>query len=295
MMGQLVQSIVDALSAGATLGLAALAIGLVFGVIRLANFAQAEIITASAYCLIFTWDLGWYVSVPLSILVAIAMSLLMEFAVFSRMRSANPATLLIASFGLSFLLQRVYELMFSNNVRTAPVASGLAQTVEFAGVRVQLLSVATIIIAGALLLALQWFLTKTSQGLQLKAAAADFRTARLVGIPAGRVIGLSFALSGILAAAVAFVLTVQSGAVGPTFGVQITILALVGAVIGGIDKISGSLAGGFLVGFATSLLATWLPQEMSNFKDAYVFVLVIGVLLFRPSGLLIKGRGVVRT
>ncbi|CAB4859547.1 MAG: branched-chain amino acid ABC transporter permease [Actinobacteria bacterium] len=295
MMSQLIQSIVDALSAGATLGLAALAIGLVFGVIRLANFAQAEIITGSAYCLIFTWDLGWYVAIPLSILVAIAMSLLMEFAVFSRMRTANPATLLIASFGLSFLIQRVYELMFSNNVRTAPVASGLAQTVEFAGVRVQLLSIATIVIAGALLLGLQLFLTRTSQGLQLKAAAADFKTARLVGIPAGRVIGLSFALSGILSAAVAFVLTVQTGAVGPSFGVQITILALVGAVIGGIDKISGSLAGGFLVGFATSMLATWLPQEMSNFKDAFVFVLVIGVLLFRPSGLLIKGRGVART
>ena len=295
MMSQFIQSIVDALSAGATLGLAALAIGLVFGVIRLANFAQAEIITGSAYCLIFTWSLGWYISIPLSIAVAIAMSLLMEFAVFSRMRSANPATLLIASFGLSFLIQRVYELAFSTNVRTAPVASGLAQTVEVAGIRVQLLSVATIVIAGALLFGLQMFLTRTSQGLQLKAAAADFRTARLVGIPAGRVIGLSFALSGILSAAVAFVLTVQSGAVGPTFGVQITILALVGAVIGGIDKISGSLAGGFLVGFATSMLATWLPQEMSNFKDAYVFVLVIGVLLFRPSGLLIKGRGVART
>ena len=295
MMSHFIQSIVDALSAGATLGLAALAIGLVFGVIRLANFAQAEIITGSAYCLIFTWSLGWYFSIPLSIAVAIAMSLLMEFAVFSRMRSANPATLLIASFGLSFLIQRVYELAFSNNVRTAPVASGLAQTVEVAGIRVQLLSVATIVIAGALLFGLQMFLTRTSQGLQLKAAAADFRTARLVGIPAGRVIGLSFALSGILSAAVAFVLTVQSGAVGPTFGVQITILALVGAVIGGIDKISGSLAGGFLVGFATSMLATWLPQEMSNFKDAYVFVLVIGVLLFRPSGLLIKGRGVART
>lgn len=295
MISQFIQSIVDALSAGATLGLAALAIGLVFGVIRLANFAQAEIITGSAYCLIFTWSLGWYIAIPLSIVVAITMSLLMEFAVFSRMRSANPATLLIASFGLSFLIQRVYELAFSNNVRTAPVASALAQTVELAGIRVQLLSVATIIIAGALLFGLQMFLTRTSQGLQLKAAAADFRTARLVGIPAGRVIALSFALSGILSASVAFVLTVQSGAVGPTFGVQITILALVGAVIGGIDKISGSLAGGFLVGFATSMLATWLPQEMSNFKDAYVFVLVIGVLLFRPSGLLIKGRGVART
>ena len=294
-MSQLLQSLVDALSAGATLGLAALAIGLVFGVIRLANFATGEIITAAAYTLIFTWQLGWYISIPFSISVAVLLSLLMELAVFSRMRAATPATLLIASFGLSFLLQRVYELAFTNNVQTAPVGSELAQSISIGGVRIQMLSVATILLAAILLTGLQLFLTRTSLGLQLKAAAADFKTARLIGIPASRVIGLSFALSGILAAAVAFVTTVQTGAVGPTFGVPITILALVGAVIGGIDKISGALAGGFLVGFATSMLASWLPQDMSNFKDAYVFMLVIGVLLMRPQGLLIRGRGAVRT
>ena len=292
-MNQLIQSLVDALSAGATLGLAALAIGLVFGVIRLANFAQGEIITASGYSIIFTWQLGWYVAIPIAILIGVILSLLMELGVFSRMRTATPATLLVASFGLSFLLQRVYELLFSNNVRTAPVAPELAQSVDVGGIRIQLLSVATIVIAGVLLFALIQFLNKSIWGLQLQ-AAADFRTARLVGIPASRVIGLSFALSGILAAAVAFVSTVQTGAVGPTFGVPIVILALIGAVIGGIDKIYGALAGGFLVGFATSMLASWLPSDMSNFRDAYVFLLVIIVLIIRPSGLLVRG-GTVRT
>lgn len=293
-MNQLIQSLVDALSAGATLGLAALAIGLVFGVIRLANFAQGEIITASGYSIIFTWQLGWYVAIPIAILIGVILSLLMELGVFSRMRTATPATLLVASFGLSFLLQRVYELLFSNNVRTAPVAPELAQSVDVGGIRIQLLSVATIVIAGVLLFALIQFLNKSIWGLQLQAAAADFRTARLVGIPASRVIGLSFALSGILAAVVAFVSTVQTGAVGPTFGVPIVILALIGAVIGGIDKIYGALAGGFLVGFATSMLASWLPSDMSNFRDAYVFLLVIIVLIIRPSGLLVRG-GTVRT
>ena len=294
-MSQFIQSLVDALSAGAVLGLAALAIGLVFGVIRLANFATGEIITGAGYALVLTWDLGWYVAIPLSIVVAIILSLLMELAVFSRMRTAGPATLLIASFGVSFLLQRVYELIFGNNVRSAPVASNLSQSIDVAGIRLQLLSVTAIVLSAILLVLLQLFLTRTTLGLQLKAAAADFRTARLVGIPASRVIGLSFVLSGVLAAAVAFVLTTQSGAVGPTFGVRITVLALVGAVIGGIDKISGALAGGFLVGFASSMLETWLPQGIGNFRDAYVYVLVIVVLLIKPSGLLVRGRGAVRT
>ena len=294
-MTQLIQSLVDALSAGAVLGLAALAIGLVFGVIRLANFATGEIITGAGYALVLTWDLGWYVAIPLSIIVAVLLSLLMELAVFSRMRTAGPATLLIASFGVSFLLQRVYELVFGNNVRSAPVASGLAQSVTVGGIRLQLLSVTAIVLSILLLIALQLFLSRTSWGLQLQAAAANFRIARLVGIPAGRVIGLSFVVSGVLAAAVAFVLTTQSGAVGPTFGVRITVLALVGAVIGGIDKISGALAGGFVVGFASSMLESWLPQGIGNFRDAYVYVLVIVVLLLKPSGLLVRGRGAVRT
>lgn len=293
-MNQLIQSLVDAVSTGATLGLAALAIGLVFGVIRLANFAQGEIITASAYSIIFTWQLGWYIAIPIALIIGVILSLLMEVGVFSRMRTATPATLLVASFALSFLLQRVYELMFTNNVRTAPVASELARSINVGGIRIQLLSVATILIAGILLFGLIQFLNKSIWGLQLQAAAADFRTARLVGIPASRVIGLSFVLSGVLAAAVAFVSTVESGAVGPTFGVPIVILALIGAVIGGIDKIYGALAGGFLVGFATSMLASWLPSDMSNFKDAYVFLLVIIVLIIRPSGLLVRG-GTVRT
>ena len=294
-MSQFIQSLVDALSAGAVLGLAALAIGLVFGVIRLANFATGVIITGAGYALVLTWDLGWYIAIPLSILVAVILSLLMELAVFSRMRKAGPATLLIASFGVSFLLQRVYELIFGNNVRSAPVASNLSQSVDVAGIRVQLLSVTAIVLSAILLVLLQLFLTRTTLGLQLKAAAADFTTARLVGIPASRVIGLSFVLSGVLAAAVAFVLTTQSGAVGPTFGVRITVLALVGAVIGGIDKISGALACGFVVGFASSMLETWLPQGAGNFRDAFVYVLVIVVLLLKPSGLLVRGRGAVRT
>ncbi|MDA2989643.1 MAG: branched-chain amino acid ABC transporter permease [Actinomycetota bacterium] len=293
-MNQLIQSLVDALSSGATLGLAALAIGLVFGVIRLANFAQGEIITASAYSIIFTWQLGWYVAIPIALIIGIVLSLLMEVGVFSRMRTATPATLLVASFALSFLLQRVYELLFTNNVQTAPVAPELARSISLGGIRVQMLSVATILIAGLLLFGLIQFLNKSIWGLQLQAAAADFRTARLVGIPASRVIGLSFVLSGVLAAAVAFVSTVKTGAVGPTFGIPIVVLALIGAVIGGIDKIYGALAGGFLVGFATSMLASWLPSDMSNFKDAFVFLLVIIVLIIRPSCPLVRG-GTVRT
>lgn len=285
-MTSFIQSLVDAVSSGALYALAALGLGLVFGVMRLANFAHGELITASAYTLVFTWRLGAVVAIVLAVVVGVVLAVLFELLVFRRMRRANPATLLVASFGLSFALQRVYELVFGNNVRTAPVATALTRSVHVFGLRLQLLSLVTILLAAVLLVGVQQFLTRTSLGLQVQAASSDFATARILGVRANRVIGLTFALSGLLASAVAFVLVTQTGAVGATFGVNITILALIGAVIGGIDSLGGSLVGGFVVGFAASELSSWLPNVVTNFRDAFVFALVILLLLLKPSGLL---------
>jgi branched-chain amino acid transport system permease protein len=284
-MNHFLQNLIDATQSGALYALAALGIGLVFGVMRLANFAHGELITACAYTLVLTWKFGAVPALVLSVVVGVVMAVLFELVVFRKLRSASPATLLIASFALSFLLQRVYELVFGNNVRTAPVAPGLAKAVDVAGLRIQWLSIVTILMAVVLLVGLRTFLAKTSLGLQVQAASADFGTARLLGVRANRVISLTFALSGVLAASVAFSLTVQTGSVGPTFGVNITVLALVGAVIGGIDRLNGALVGGFIVGFSASVLTAWLPTTVVDFRDAFVFVIVLLVLLVRPGGL----------
>ncbi|MGN6413136.1 branched-chain amino acid ABC transporter permease [Flexivirga sp.] len=285
-MSNVVQNLLDAISSGALYALAALGLGLVFGMMRLANFAHGELITACGYTLVLTWPYGVVPALVLTVVVGIALAVLCELVVFRKLRGAHPATLLIASFGLSFFLQRVYAIVFGNNVRTGGVASGLARSVSFLGIDARMLSMVTIALAVALMFGLRVFLDKTSWGLQVQAASADFGTARLLGVRANRVISLTFALSGVLAAAVAFVLATQTGAVGPSFGVNITILALIGAVIGGIDKLSGALVGGFIIGFCASLLSAWLPQSSVNFRDAFVFVIVLLVLLVRPGGLL---------
>ena len=128
-MSTFLQALVDAVSSGALYGLAALGIGLVFGVLRLANFAHGEIITAAAYTLVFTWQYGPFVAIPLAILASVLLALLMELVVFRWMRRASDGTLLIASFGLSVLIQRVYEIGFGNNVRTGAVAPALSGSV----------------------------------------------------------------------------------------------------------------------------------------------------------------------
>ncbi|MCX2749906.1 branched-chain amino acid ABC transporter permease [Arthrobacter sp. MI7-26] len=280
-----IQSLIDATSAGAVYALAALGIGLVFGVLRLANFANGEIITGAAYALILVWPLSWPLALAASVVVAIALSLLMDLAVFRWMRSQSAASLLIASFGVSILLQRAYEGIFGVNVRTGAVAPALTRSVNVGGLRLSMLAIVAIILAAVLLIAVHFFLTKSRMGLQVQAAAANFREARILGIRSGVMIAVTLGMSGILAAAVAFVLTTQSGAVNPTFGVQATLFGLIGAVIGGLNRIGGALVGGFAVGFALSLFTTWLPSGFGDFRVALVYLLVIVVLLIAPNGI----------
>jgi branched-chain amino acid transport system permease protein len=141
-----------------------------------------------------------------------------------------------------------------------------------------------------LLAGLTLFLDRTTVGLHLRAAAADFRTARLLGVRANRVIAFSFAISGALAAAVAVLLTVQSPLVTPDFGVQVTIFALIGVVVGGLDRLVTATAGGFLMGFATAFVGDELPSSSSVYLPSVVYGLVILVLLVRPGGLFAGGR-----
>lgn len=282
----LLQSLIDAISAGAVYALAAVGIGLVFGILRLANFANGEIITGAGYALVLLWPISWAVAIVASVLVAVALALLMDLAVFRWMRSQSAATLLIASFGVSILLQRTYDGVFGTNVRTAPVASALTNSITIGGLRLNMLAVVAIVLAAVLMVSVRLFLSRTKTGLQVQAASEDFRMARILGIRSGWVIGVAFAISGVLAAAVAFVLTAQSGAVGPTFGVQATLFGLIGAVIGGLNRLEGALAGGFIVGFALSIFTTWLPGWMNDYRVALVYLVVIVVLLLAPNGIL---------
>jgi branched-chain amino acid transport system permease protein len=128
-------------------------------------------------------------------------------------------------------------------------------------------------------------LARTTIGLQMRAAAADFRAARLLGVRANRVIRFAFVLAGVLAAVVSLLLTVSQPLVTPTFGLDVTILALVGAVLGGIDRLGSATAGGFLIGFIVSILGDELPTSLSSFSTAFTFGVVILALLVRPAGL----------
>jgi branched-chain amino acid transport system permease protein len=281
-----VQTLVDAVSVGSLYALTALGIGLIFGVMRLINFAHGELITVSAYALLALVG----VPVPLMLFGAIAaalvLALLTERVAFRPLRSADPTTLLISSFAVSFLLQKMLILVVGSRLKGLNFLPDLDRAVLLLGVRLQLLQMVTIAVSAGLLAGLTWFLKATRVGLQMRAAAEDFRMARVLGVRADRVIAVAFALSGILAAAVSCLIVVQTGTVQPRMGLQLVIIAFVGTVIGGLGNLSGAALGGFLVGAVSILLQAALPPELRAFREAFVFIAVALVLLLRPQGLL---------
>jgi branched-chain amino acid transport system permease protein len=245
------QTLVDAVGLGAVYALMAVGIGLVFGVLRLVNFAYGQLIMAGAYTLAFTS--GWPVagSVLACFAVVVALSFVMEGAVFRPLRTQSPAVMLVTTFAIAFLLQAVALIL---DVRDGTIGepavsvASLNQVVTVWGVDVRKVTILAVAVAVGALGLLALLLGRTTIGLQMRAAATDFRTARLLGVKA------------------------------------------VGVVVGGIDRLWTATLGGFAIGFATGVINGALPTDKTVFLPSVVFALVILVLLLRPAGLFARGQ-----
>jgi branched-chain amino acid transport system permease protein len=279
------QTIINGLALGALYALVAVGLALVFGVLRLINFAQGELITAGAYSLNLTSNLPLAVSIVICFVVCVVLSVVIERIAFRPLRGAPPATTLVATFAVAFALEAVWLIAFGTNGKPADLLSTVNQIAIHGSLNLRWITIIELG-AGVLLLGgTALILNRTQIGLQMRAAAADFRTARLLGVRANAVISFAFVIAGLMAAVVALLFTVQQPLVTPTFGLSITIIALVGAVVGGVDRLWSATAGGFAIGFATSVLNDVLPSSQQKYQTAWVFLLVIVLLLLRPGGL----------
>lgn len=294
-----VQTLVDAVALGSIYALMAVGIGLVFGVLRLVNFAYGQLIMAGAYALALTNDQPVLLSIALCFAVVLALSLAMEFAAFRPLRRASPTTMLVATFAISFLLQNIALVRFGAIGKIIVVIPELSESVTIGGVHIRWITIVTILVAIAVFAALTILLTKTTIGLQMRAASIDPQTARLLGVRANAVITTAVLVSGVIAAIIAVILPMavpERLLVGPDYALRETIIVLVGVVVGGIDRLLTATLGGFTMGLAVGLLSGFLPSSgtwpfsSSVYLDSAVFMLVIIVLLLRPEGLFVRGR-----
>ncbi|MCA3574500.1 MAG: branched-chain amino acid ABC transporter permease [Aestuariivirga sp.] len=294
-MTALLQILFDALSLGSLYALGALGIALIFGVMRLVNFAHGDYISfcvfamlwpsIDAAAIVFAGKLPTYLLVPLILLIGAGLSVLSEIVVFRRFRNANPATMMIASFALGFVIKYFLLMLYSSRPKSIDLWSNLSQQVEIMGARIPPLQVITIVVTIAILLALTAFLKRTRFGLEMRAAAENFTMARMLGVRANMVIMMAFAVSGMLAAAIGLILVTQTGTVDINMGANLMLVAFVATVIGGLGSLPGAVIAGYLIGAATVLMQVVLPPDARPFRDAFVYGAVIVMLIWRPNGL----------
>jgi branched-chain amino acid transport system permease protein len=293
-VNELVQNLVDALALGSLYALIALGVTLVYTVMDMMNFAHGEFIMISAYAIYLLAGIPFGLAVGGALVTGVAIATLAERAAFRPLRGREPAAQLVTSLAVAAVLQNVISVAVNARAQSVATPAWLAESTQVGSISVPNLEFVTVALCAAIVFGLGWLLYRTQAGLGMRAAAENFEMARLLGVRANRVIGLSFAISGALAAIVAVLLVLQTGQVSPTMGLTPVLVGFVAVVIGGFGRIFGAALGGLLLGAASALLAAYLPASLAPFRDAIVFSLPIAILIFRPEGLLGSALGKAR-
>lgn len=286
-MAELLQNLIDGLGRGSIYALLALGVAVIFGVMHLLNFAHGELITVSGYAAFWAINAGWswYLTVPLIVVVSVATSLVIERIAFSRVRGADDFTLLLTSFGVHFVVSAVFLLYVSASFKTFARPGWVTDTYSVGSLRVEVFDTVVIAVTVVALIATTLLLQRTMFGLALRAAAADFDTARLMGVRSDSVIRGAFALSGVLAGIAGVFWLMRAGSTFPTAGINPMLKGVLAALIGGLGSLRGAVLGGFALGLAEVLLRSRLPDSVASLTEGVVFLLIALLFIFRPQGL----------
>jgi branched-chain amino acid transport system permease protein len=282
-----VQYVISALSLGGLYALMSLGLVIVYGILKLVNFAYGELIMVAGYGLLLfgRGPLPWLIVAVLSVFAALIAGVLMERVAFRPVRNTSPTTMLITSFAVSNLLQNIALLTISPRPRAPELPNIFVENFTVGDIRIKIVDLIGLVVSIIALVVLTVFLRRTIIGLALRAAADDFTMTRLVGVRANIVIAAAFAVSGFMAGIVALFWIGRSGQVWPSVGLQPVLIAFIASVVGGMESLKGAVLGGYVLGFLTMGLQTWLPTDLNNYRDAVMFGIVILVLVIRPQGL----------
>jgi len=281
--------IINTLSLGSLYAMLALGLVIIYGILRLVNFAYGELIMIGGYTMFllagFT-PLPWLVVAILAVAAAMFTSLFTELVAFRPVREKSLTAMLITSFAVSTLLQNAALLIISPRARAVSLPQIFQTSVMIAGTSVPWRNILTIVTSIVMLTLLTLLLRRTVLGIALRAAADNFTMTRMLGVPANTVISAAFAISGIMAGIVAIFWIGRSATVTPTIGAPPLLVAFVATVIGGMRSLTGAVVGGFVYAAIISLLGVLLPPDLLEFREAFMFAFVIIILLVRPQGLI---------
>ncbi len=284
----LLQQLINAVSVGSLYALMAIGLAMVFGILRLINFAHGDLIMVGSYVtlLLTVAGLPFWVGAIAGVAASTLAGLLMERLAYRPIRGAHEVSMLLTSFSVTILLENLAIILFRPTSRPFPAPAILRGVIELGQLRIAGLDVIAIAVAAVLLAGLTLFVKRTSIGISMRAASQDLLAARLMGIDVNKVIATAFAIGSLMAGVVGLLWSARVGKVDPLMGFNPVLKAFVASVIGGLGSLSGAVIGGYVLGTLEILLQGLLPASLTPYRDAFVFIILIALLLYRPNGIL---------
>ena len=285
---RLLQTLTDALSLGSLYALIAIGYTMVYGVLRLINFAHGEIFMIAMYIVFYgisLFTLPWYVTFALTILVTALLGTLSERFAYRPLRSAPRISILVSAIGVSYFLQNLATVIFGGRPLNFPQIPLFTDVLTFGDVYIQRLSLIVPIVTAVLLLMLVFLIKRTRTGMAMRAVARDYDAASLMGIDLNRTIAITFFIGSALAGVGAIMWGMKYTRISPTIGSMPGIKCFIAAVLGGIGNTAGAVLGGLMIGFIEIVIVALFPA-LSGYRDAFAFIVLIVVLLVKPTGLL---------
>ncbi|TLD84465.1 branched-chain amino acid ABC transporter permease [Helicobacter sp. MIT 11-5569] len=282
------QQCINGLSLGSMYALIAIGYTMVYGCLRLINFAHADILMVGAFLVFFAvsaFGIPFYASAILAIVLCGILGVLIDKIAYTPLRSAPRISMLITAIGVSFFLENVFNVFFGSTPRFFNAPEFFMQPITLFGMSLTGITMIVPVVTLLLLAILLRFLYRTKQGMAIRASAFDINTVRLMGINVNNIIALVFAIGSMLAGLGGIFYAISYPTIDPLMGVLIGLKAFAAAVLGGIGSVGGAVLGGFILGF-TEVMAVALFPELGGYKDAFAFLFLILVLLFRPVGIM---------
>ena len=283
MFDTLLPYLLAGISVGGQYAMIAVGYTLVYGILRLINFAHGDIFTAAGFFMIYlTASLPIGLSIPLVILLTVALGFVVERVAYKPLRSAPRMSIMISAIGVSYLLQNLMWYITGGLAKQYPVLPFLSQTIRLGSATTKLVTIVTPLLTIGLVVALVMLINHTKIGMAMRAVSVDFETSQLMGIKINSVISVTFVIGSAMAAIGSLLYFTNYTAVTPTVGAMPGLKAFVAAVFGGIGSIPGAMIGALIIGICENLIKA---AGFTAFSDAFTFALLIVVLLFRPTGL----------
>ncbi len=284
----LLQHIVNGITLGSLYALIAIGYTMVYGILRFINFAHGDIFMLGAYVVFYAvtvFHVPWMLAALMSVFLVAVIGVLIERVAYRPLRDAPRISVLISAIGVSFFLENAGLVVFSGIPKSFPVPPYITDVIEVGGVRFLVLTVVVPFVSLLLMAGLLYIVYKTKPGLAMRAISFDIEATRIMGVKVDNIIAFTFGLGSFLAAAGGIMWALRYPQINPLMGIIPGLKAFIAAVFGGIGSIQGAMLGGFLLGMIEILAIGFFP-EFSGYRDAIAFIILIVILLVKPTGLL---------